>query len=244
VPESFARRAAIVARWPLGIGLTSWRYMWRVTPLERAETTETEQECRAGIPPLEEKNLLDGVQGTERGVGPLYHRRYRTRIKGAQLSPESLIERISGDPNVVAPTEFARFIRTRGHEGHMGVGDEFVVRMPGPWDGPVRVVDKTPTSFRLATLDGHLEAGQIEFRAFEEDEEDEKEEEDNGLVFEIESWARSGDRLSSLLYNKLRMAKEIQLHMWTSVLERATSLAGGRRMGRISISTHREPSAG
>ena len=47
----------------------------------------------------------------------------------------------------------------------MEVGDEYVVRMPGPWDGPVRVVEVTPTSFRLATLDGHLEAGQIEFRA-------------------------------------------------------------------------------
>ncbi len=36
--------------------------------------------------------------------------------------------------------------------------------MPGPWDGPVLVVDQTPTSFRFATLKGHLEAGQIEFR--------------------------------------------------------------------------------
>ena len=28
--------------------------------------------------------------------------------------------------------------------------------MPGPWDGPVRVIDRTPVSFRLATLDGRL----------------------------------------------------------------------------------------
>lgn len=40
-------------------------------------------------------------------------------------------------------------------------GDEFVVRMPGPWDGPVRVVRRDESSFRLATLDGHLEAGEI-----------------------------------------------------------------------------------
>ena len=45
----------------------------------------------------------------------------------------------------------------------MAVGDEYVVRMPGPWDGPVRVVERTPTAFRFATLEGHLEAGQIRF---------------------------------------------------------------------------------
>ena len=47
----------------------------------------------------------------------------------------------------------------------MAVGDEYVVRMPGPWDGPVRVIASDELSFRLATLEGHLEAGQIEFRA-------------------------------------------------------------------------------
>jgi len=26
----------------------------------------------------------------------------------------------------------------------MVVGDEYVVRMPGPWDGPVRVIERTP----------------------------------------------------------------------------------------------------
>ena len=46
------------------------------------------------------------------------------------------------------------------------------------------------SSFRLATLDGHLEAGEIEFRA---------ETDGDGLRFEIESWARAGDRLSNLL---------------------------------------------
>ena len=112
----------------------------------------------------------------------------------------------------------------------MALGDEFVVRMPGPWDGPVRVVDVQPTSFRLATLAGHLEAGQIEFTAGRDAER---------LVFHIESWARSGDRLSDLLYDRLRMAKEIQLHMWTSLLERVARVADGRITGGIDIDTRR-----
>jgi hypothetical protein len=102
--------------------------------------------------------------------------------------------------------------------------------MPGPWDGPVRVVERTPTSFRFATLDGHLEAGQIEFSAREDG---------SLLEFRIESWARAGDRFSNLLYDHLRMSKEIQLHMWTSVLERVAKLAGGRLTGGIEIRTRR-----
>ena len=169
------------------------------------------------------------IQTIEQGAGPLFHRCYRTRIRDARSSAQELIARITADPNVVAPTEFARFVKVSGKKDRMQVGDEFTVRMPGPWDGPVRVVDVGPHSFRLATLDGHLEAGQIEFRAFD----------DGDLVFEIESWARSGDRLSSLLFDRLRIAKEVQLHMWISVLERTTKLVRGRRVGLSSIETRR-----
>jgi hypothetical protein len=102
--------------------------------------------------------------------------------------------------------------------------------MPGPWDGPVRVTLVTPASFRFTTLSGHLEAGQIEFRALRDDE---------LLRFEIESWARSGDWLSNLLYHHLRMAKEVQLHMWTSFLERVAVLAGGRLTGGVEIISRR-----
>src|SRR6185437_14583267 len=119
---------------------------------------------------------------------------------------------------------------TDGDGGSMRPGDEYVVRMPGPWDGPVRVVDATPHSFCFMTLRGHLEAGQIAFRVGGRD---------GALEFEIESWARSADRLSDLLYDRLRMSKEIQLHMWTSFLERTIRLSGGTRDGGLRIDTRR-----
>ena len=59
------------------------------------------------------------------------------------------------------------------------------------------------------------------------------------LEFRIESWARAGDRFSNLLYDRLRMSKEVQLHMWTSVLERVAKLTGGRLTGGIEIRTRR-----
>jgi Domain of unknown function (DUF1990) len=155
---------------------------------------------------------------------------YRARIRDSSLSPQRVIAAITADLNRVAPTDFASFNKVLGRQGAMAVGDEYVVRMPGPWDGPVRVVERTATSFRLATLDGHLEAGQIEFSAREDG---------RLLEFRIESWARAGDRLSNLLYDRMRMSKEVQLHMWTSVLERVAKLAGGRLTGGIEIRTRR-----
>jgi hypothetical protein len=181
-------------------------------------------------PPGVPGHLRAGAQLDQDGVGPLYHRRYRVTISNHRLSSTDVMGGIQSDPNVAAPKEFARFIKVGRVDSGMRAGDEYLVRMPGPWDGPVRVVDVTPRSFRFVTLRGHLEAGQIEFRAADEDE---------VLVFEIESWARSGDRLSAVLYGTLRMAKEVQLHMWTSFLEKVVSLSGGIRRGPISIETRR-----
>lgn len=224
---SRSRRLRTAGRWPLGIALTSWRYMWRTTPLHRTEVAG--QLPGDGPPRLPEGVRGDDIQHPSAGAGPLFHRVYRARIRAARMGPEELVARISADLNRVAPSEFARFTKLLGDDGSMAVGDEYVVRMPGPWDGPVRVVERTASSFRFVTLEGHLEAGQICFAAR------------NGelLEFSIESWARAGDRLSNLLYEHLRMSKEVQLHMWTSVLERVAELAGGRLSGGIEIRTRR-----
>ena len=115
----------------------------------------------------------------------------------------------------------------------MEVGDEYVVRMPGPWDGPVRVVHRTPTSFRFATLAGPPGGGADRVpgalrgrRA-------------GDLVFEIESWARPGDRVSHLLYNKLLLAKEIQLNLWTETCLGVARNSGGELRGGVRVHTRR-----
>jgi hypothetical protein len=221
-------RLSTAARWPLGITLTSWRYMWRTTPMRRREEPGTHEQdgapaCPAGV-------SQEDVQSADDGVGPLFHRTYRVRVVEPKISAEELMRQVAADPDCAAPSEFARFIKVQGKDGQLRIGDEYVVRMPGPWDGPVRVAEEGPTAFRLVTLNGHLEAGQIEFRA----------EDDGGeILFSIESWARSGDRLSNFLYGHLRMAKEVQLHMWTSFLEQVVELAGGRRAGLLEIYTRR-----
>ena len=231
---SRGQRLQTAAVWPVGILLTSWDYLWRTTPMHRLEFSG--RPSAEGDPAFPEGAERAEVQPASAGVGPLYHRRYGTRIADTAMTPEQLMARMMSDLNRVAPTSFARFVRTKGDPGGIRVGDEFVVRMPGPWDGPVRVVAADATSFRLATLEGHLEAGQIEFSARRGRE----------LEFRIEAWARSGDGLSNLLYHRLRMAKEVQLHMWVSFLERVVRLAGGRMSGGIDVHTWRieDPRAG
>jgi Domain of unknown function (DUF1990) len=222
-------RLGIVARWPVGIAVVSWRYMWRTTPLHRSEEPGDRDDVPAGA--VDDREPKDGRQPLSAGVGQLLHRTYSVRIVRSSMSPADLIELVIGNINRFTP-EVAVFRKTRGASSGLREGDEFLVRMPGPWDGPVRVVRREPTLFRLATLEGHLEAGEIEFRATGDGD---------ALTFEIESWARAGDRISALLYNKLRLAKEIQLNMWTHFCVRVAKLADGRAKGGVTIRTRWVP---
>jgi Domain of unknown function (DUF1990) len=224
-PPSLPHRALIVARWPAGIVHAAWRYVTRSTPVRHVEIDGD----RTDLPsPLHPDVVDERIQHEVDGVGPLLHRHYSVTVDGATTGAAELMSAFAGRPNRAAPATIATFVKTRGEPGALDVGDEFLIRMPGPWDGPVRVVETGPASFRLATLDGHLEAGQIEFRARDEG---------GALVVEIESWACSGDRLSHLLYNHVGLAKEIQLHLWVETLLGLVRRSGGRVRDGVAITT-------
>jgi hypothetical protein len=204
--------------------------MWRTTPMRRREIV-TDAPDSGELPDDPGGSLADELQPPDSGAGPLFHRRYSTCIRESDVGARELMAAVQANPNKAAPTTFARFQRVHGDQGEMTVGDEFVVRMPGPWDGPVRVIEVTPLSFRFATLEGHLEAGQIEFRA--------RDEREGRVAFEIESWARSSTTFANLLYHRLRMSKEVQAHMWISFLEGVVKLSGGRMTGGVAMETRR-----
>ena len=173
-----------------------------------------------------------GLQPSSSGVGPKFHRRYRVRIADADWSPEDVIADIARDFGPYVAPELGKFERESGDEGALTPGDEFLVHINGPWNGPVRVVHREPTCFRLATREGHMEAGQIEFRAEELDGGD--------LLFTIESWARSRDEAVDVTYDDLGVAKAAQQGMWTFFCDKVAERSGGEKFGEIEVLTERE----
>lgn len=222
------RVLTVLARWLLGTVLVTWRYLWETTPLHRGgECRGDERDHPPRLPPAA---VDDRVQRVEDGCGPLYHRLFRVSIAAADLDADRLMEWVCRDFKRFVPSEVVD-IRTGELRGHgLDVADELLVEMPGPWNGPVRVVHRDANSLHLVTLRGHMEAGQVQFRAREDGD---------LLVFEIELWACVGNRLVHLLYSHLRLAKEIQLNMWVRFCLSAVTASGGRLVDGVHISTRR-----
>ena len=216
----------LALRRPLGMALSTWRYLCRVPSIARHSKTVV------GSPdelPTATSGGRDVQDARADGVGPLYRRRYSARIDRSQITAEELIQRIGGDPNSASPIEVAEFEKTTGEPGRIAAGDEFLVRMPGPWLSPVRVDEADTHSFTFVTLDGHIEAGKIIFRAQPLDS--------GSVSFEIESLARSGNKLVDLLYDRVGVAREMQLNMWVHVCERAAKVAGGTLAEPVGVET-------
>lgn len=214
-------------RWPPGLLLAVLREVTSDVPVHLVERAEV---VRPPAPPHPAPDL----QLPEDGVGPLFHRRYSADIDLHLCGAEEVMALFIAAPDQMVPGEVAIF-DAEGDHVDLRPGDDMVVRMPGPWNGPVRVLEVTPTSFRLATRCGHLEAGQIEFRAT-----------DHGmrLLFEIESWARSSSWAADLLYDRLRLSRQIQSYMWVRCCARICAVSGGRMRNGVEIYTGRDVSAG
>lgn len=223
-----ARALSLVGRWCLGTGLVSWRYLWETTPLHRTEEAGDPLDPADAPPALAPEVAGEPLLRAEDGYGPLYHRRFTVRVAGPRLQAQDVLGRVQRDFKKFVPSEVVD-VHTQplGPRG-LEVGDELLVEMPGPWNGPVRVVRRTPTSLRLATLRDHLEAGQVEFRARDDADE---------LTFDIELWARSSTRLTHVLYSRLRLSKEVQLNMWVRYCLAVVGFSGGRLVDGVRIGT-------
>ena len=150
------------------------------------------------------------------------------------MGPEDAVTHLAADPNHATPVDAAVFVKTDGRAGG-DAGRRRVcgayarpVGRPGPGDRPHRHVHPVRDARRAPG------GGQIEFRARRVNEG-----EGEGLHFEIESWARPGDRLSHLLYNRLLLAKEIQLNLWTETCLGVVRGSGGRLVGGVRVHTRR-----
>jgi hypothetical protein len=174
------------------------------------------------------------VQPRSEGTGALYHRLYRVDVDQPQVDLLTLMQQIKSDPNAFTPIELARFEKTKGDPDRFEIGDEYYIHITGPWDGPVRVLNQIPTAFTFITLTGHLEAGEIHFRLLPHPAINQ------AFRFEIESWARSADKIVELFY-EANIAKTAQTGMWTGFCEQVVIKSGGEMIGNIEIITQRAP---
>lgn len=148
-----------------------------------------------------------GIQTVDDGRGAKFHRVYWVDLSISFEQALVTMATLQRDLNAFSPTAIATFTKTKGREGELQVGDEIMVKISGPWDGPVIVTEVSPRSFALQTLDGHIEAGLISFRILKADDV-------NHTRFEIESITRSRDQIVNLFYDKLRLAMLAQTEMW------------------------------
>lgn len=171
-------------------------------------------------------------QGADRGSGPLYHRQYWIDLPFTAHSPESLMAAVQADVNAFSPQIIAQFEKTKGPKAALKAGDRFLIRMTGPWNGPVKVLDVQPTSFTLKTLSGHPEAGQISFSTCARE---------RGVRFVIESWARSHTTFVDFLYDKIPLVKSAQTRMWQLFLRNVARFAQPpvARTRRVHIHTEK-----
>lgn len=183
------------------------------------------------MPSVRPSTTGSSAQTRDDGRGPIVMRTFEVRIADPDLTASDLMVAFRNRSNDFVPRHVAGFVRGDEEVRSMVPGDEFVVEIPGPWNGPVRVDAVDETSVLLVTLDGHMEAGHIRFAVVEVD--------GRGYRFQIRSWARAGDELFRQLHLVLGVAHEAQTAMWAHTCDRAVAISGGSRHSAISVRTER-----
>jgi hypothetical protein len=214
--------------WLLGAPLAIFRFLRREMIVEEIDAAPAVAPLPAAEP--------DGRQ-IEPGLGPLAHHLCAATVRAPKLAPEQLLAIIAANPNVIAPTEVLRFERPPGKPGSLQKDDELLIRMAGPWNGPMRVTERGDDRLRLGALLGHAQQGQIELRVRGHDNH-------NGIEIEIQTRERAAGPGFYLL-QRIGLIKRMQSYTWAEMLQNAAKLAGGKPPERITVqswhSAHETP---
>ncbi|WP_370549471.1 DUF1990 family protein [Hymenobacter sp. BT559] len=179
-------------------------------------------------------DLSHAEQPANTGSGPWLERRYYIDLERPRLSPTQLMTQVQADLPHFSPELLADFKKEEGAENApLRVGDEFRIKILGPWNGSVRVTDVGPTSFEFITLEGHPEAGRIRFEAHYLDERP------GELRFEIRSRARSRDGLVAFAYDTIGGGLLVQEATWVAFCQRVAAASGGQALGAVVVDTMR-----
>lgn len=172
------------------------------------------------------------------GSGPLLERRYFIDVARPHLTPAQLMAAVQADVPRFSPVVLADFRKKTGDDDALQPGDEFSIKILGPWNGCVRVTEVCPTAFEFITLEGHPEAGRIRFETHYLDDRPDM------LRFEIRSLARSRDGLVAFAYDTLGGGKLLQEATWVEFCQRVAAASGGQALGNVVVETFRHDEAG
>ncbi|TGE13980.1 DUF1990 family protein [Hymenobacter elongatus] len=172
------------------------------------------------------------AQPASTGSGPLFERRYWIDITHPTLSARALMEAVQCDVAHFSPDLLAQFEKTKGQERRLRQGDEFSIKILGPWNGSVRVTEVTPECFELITLENHPEAGRIKFSV-----EAAGARGADTVRFEIHSWARSRDGLVAFTYDTLGLGKRVQQQTWELFCQKVAEASGGHAPEPVQVET-------
>ena len=170
-------------------------------------------------------------QPAQTGSGPFFERRYWIDVQQARQSATELLQHIKCDLPTFSPALLADFEKAKGEAHELRVGDEFRIKILGPWNGDVRVSEIGDDYFELVTLENHPEAGRIRFSLRPHTSLPDT------LRFEIHSWARSRDGLVAFTYDTLGVGKKVQQQTWETFCQRVADHTQGLPLGPVHVET-------
>ncbi|RPD47103.1 hypothetical protein DNI29_13205 [Hymenobacter sediminis] len=177
-------------------------------------------------------------QPAHTGSGPFFERRYWVDVQHPRQSATELLQHIKCHLPEYAPDSLADFEKKQGHPHDLSVGDEFRIKILGPWNGEVRVTEIGSDFFELATLENHPEAGRICFTLRPHASLPDT------LRFEIHSKARSRDGLVALTYDTLGVGRKVQQQTWETFCQRVAERSGGLQLCPVQVETVKQDTSG
>ena len=212
--------------WLVGAPLAIFRFLRREIPIVEVDPIGV-----AAALPSEDRDTARREHHD--GVGPVVHRLFSATICAPKLAADRLLAIIAADPNVIAPSEVLRFEKVRGEPGRLREADELLIRMAGPWNGPVKVTRRWDEGFRLTATRGHPQLGQVEVRLRDED---------GRIAMEIQTRERAAG-IGFRVLQRIGLVRRMQSYTWAEMLENAAQLGGGRRPDRITVGSWTDGSA-
>ena len=204
--------------WLVGAPLAVFRFLRREIPIVEIDPADAATPLAIDDRDTAKREHYDGV-------GPVVHRLFSATIRSPKLTADRLLAIIAADLNVIAPSEVLRFEKIRGEPGSLREADELLIRMAGPWNGPVKVTRRWDEGFRLTATRGHPQLGQVELRLRDED---------GGIAMEIQTRERAAG-ISFHALQRIGVIRRMQSYTWAEMLENAAQLSGGHRPDRITV---------